>query len=69
MQQLHFSECILKEIIAYICRDLATRVFSAALFMIAKQKPKTKKVWGAEIDCIMVQPPKIEDCAMTGKYL
>lgn len=48
MQQLHFSECILKEAIVYICRGLATGVFKAALFMIAKIQNKNKKAWGRQ---------------------
>lgn len=36
VQQCHLSECILKEITVDICKDLATRMFSATLFIIAK---------------------------------
>lgn len=36
VQQCHLSECILKEITVDICKDLATRMFSATLFTIAE---------------------------------
>lgn len=37
IQQLCFPECILKEIIVDVCKDLTTRMFNAAMFMIAKK--------------------------------